>query len=127
MTVPRPAERILMELGIARPAEIDLEAVAWTLGAAVKYRPLEKCDAMIVGSVDRAVITISTNGIPERRRFSLGHEIGHWHLIADRFCFAVRATSKIRRMARSIQRARPTSLHPIWFCRTICSVRASQR
>lgn len=79
MTAPRPAERILMELGITRPEEIDLDAIAWTLGAAVKYRPLDKCEAMIVGSASRAIITVGTTGASERRRFSLAHEIGHWH------------------------------------------------
>lgn len=79
MTNPRPAERILMELGITRPEEIDLDAIAWTLGAAVRHRPLDRCEAMIVGSETRAIITVGTGGIPERRRFSLAHEIGHWH------------------------------------------------
>jgi hypothetical protein len=37
----RPAERILLELGIERPPDIDLEAIAWTLGAMVKYRTLD--------------------------------------------------------------------------------------
>jgi Zn-dependent peptidase ImmA (M78 family) len=68
-----------VDLGIERPDQIDLEAIAWTRGAAVKYRPLEKCEGMIVGSEHRAIITVNTNGTPERRRFSLAHEIGHWH------------------------------------------------
>src|SRR5215217_7316430 len=75
----RPAERMLMALGIERPDQIDLEAIAWDRGAVVKYRPLEKCEAMIVGSQRRAVITINSRAIPTRRRFSVAHEIGHWH------------------------------------------------
>jgi hypothetical protein len=38
-----PAERLLKDLGVTDPKEIDLEAVAWTLGARVKYRPLDGC------------------------------------------------------------------------------------
>ena len=53
----RPAERILFELGIERPDQIDLDAIAWARGAAVKYRPLDKCEAMIVGTQRRAIIT----------------------------------------------------------------------
>ena len=87
MSPLRPAERLLVELGIERPEQIDLEAIAWTRGAAVKYRPLEKCEAMIVGSEHRAIITVNTSGIPERRRFSLAHEIGHWHSHRGRILF----------------------------------------
>lgn len=87
MTPIRPAERLLMELGIERPGQIDLEAIAWTRGAAVKYRRLEKCGAMIVGSEHRAIITVNINAIPERRRFSLAHEIGHWYHHRGRILF----------------------------------------
>ena len=38
MTALRPAERMLVALGIERPDQIDLEAIAWTGGAVVKYR-----------------------------------------------------------------------------------------
>lgn len=74
-----PAERILKGLGIEAPSEIDLEAIAWTRGAVVNYRPLERCEATIVGSERRAVITVNGRSPPERRRFSLAHELGHWH------------------------------------------------
>ncbi len=40
-------ERLLRSLGIERPEEIDLEAVAWSVGAKVKYRPLKSCEARI--------------------------------------------------------------------------------
>lgn len=83
----RPAERILLELGIQTPQEIDLETIAWTLGAAVNYRTLENCEAMIVGSNRRAIITVNRNAIPTRRRFSLAHEIGHWHHHRGRVLF----------------------------------------
>jgi Zn-dependent peptidase ImmA (M78 family) len=51
---------------------------AWTLGAEVRYRPLDGCEAQIVGCGDRAIIAVNNRGSPRRRRFSLGHEIGHW-------------------------------------------------
>ena len=79
MTALRPAERMLMELGIERPDQIDLEAVAWASGAVVKYRPLDECEAMIVGAEQRAIITVNSNTLPVRQRFSVAHEIGHWH------------------------------------------------
>jgi Zn-dependent peptidase ImmA (M78 family) len=79
MTSVTAAERILIGLGVSDPKEIDLEAIAWSRGALVEYRPLDRCEAMIVGSVRKAVITVNSRSSPERRRFSIGHELGHWH------------------------------------------------
>ncbi len=73
------AERILQSLGIEDPKEIDLEAIAWTQGAAVNYRPLDGCEARIIGSRRKAVISVNSRSPEKRRRFSLGHELGHWH------------------------------------------------
>src|SRR6516164_3845446 len=74
-----PAERLLQSLGVTEPKEIDLEAIAWTQGAVVNYRPLDSCEATIVGSKRRAVISVNSHSPPRRRRFSLAHELGHWH------------------------------------------------
>ncbi|MEJ2375820.1 MAG: ImmA/IrrE family metallo-endopeptidase [Pseudolabrys sp.] len=74
------AERILQSLGIEDPKEIDLEAIAWTQGAAVNYRPLDDCEARIIGSRRKAVISVNSRSPAKRRRFSLAHELGHWHL-----------------------------------------------
>src|SRR5215211_4690008 len=82
-----PAERILIGLGITEPKDIDLEAIAWSRGAAVRYRQLENCEAMIVGSQRRAIITVNNSSIFVRRRFSLAHEIGHWHHHRGRILF----------------------------------------
>lgn len=72
-------ERLLQELGITEPEEIDLETIAWHLGATVKYRILDGCEARIVGTGTRAIITVNSASAWVRQRFSLGHEIGHWH------------------------------------------------
>jgi Zn-dependent peptidase ImmA (M78 family) len=72
-------ERILWNYGITDPAEIDLEAIAFDLGATVRYRKLDGCDARIVGNTTTAIISINTDSYPTRQRFSLAHEIGHWH------------------------------------------------
>lgn len=69
---------VLRDIGISRPHDIDLELIAFTLNAAVIYEPLGGYEANIFGSNDRAVITVNSNSIPVRRRFSLSHEIGHW-------------------------------------------------
>jgi hypothetical protein len=73
------AEIILKELGITDPGEIDLEAIAWTLGVRVKYRPLDGCEARIIGNGNQAIITVNSRSFPQRQRFSLAHELGHWN------------------------------------------------
>jgi hypothetical protein len=73
-----PAERLLQELGITEPGEIVLEAIAFYLGARVRYRKLEGCEARIIGCNDSAIITIAKDCADRRKRFSLAHEIGHW-------------------------------------------------
>lgn len=73
------AEKLLQELGITEPEEIDLEAIAWHVGARIKRRKLDGCEARIVGAGDRAIITVNTNSAFVRQQFSIGHEIGHWH------------------------------------------------
>ena len=74
-----PAERLLVGLGIAEPKDIDLDAIAWTQRAVVNYKPIDNCEATIVGSKRHAVISINCLSMRQRQRFSLGHELGHWH------------------------------------------------
>lgn len=73
-----PAETLLQELGITEPEEIDLEAIAFHVGARVRFRPLCGCEAHIVGSDGRAVITVKQDSLARRKRFSIAHELGHW-------------------------------------------------
>jgi hypothetical protein len=75
LTLP---ELVLQELGVDRPQDLDLEAVAWELGARVRYRELHSCEARIVGRGDRAIITVDARKPPTRQRFSIAHELGHW-------------------------------------------------
>jgi Zn-dependent peptidase ImmA (M78 family) len=74
-----PAELVLRELGIEDPADIDLEAIAWHRGVRVKYRSLDDCEARIFGLGEKAVITVDDRHGPKRARYSVGHELGHWH------------------------------------------------
>jgi Zn-dependent peptidase ImmA (M78 family) len=74
------AERLLLGLGVTVPQDIDLEVVAHARRARVAYRPLQGAEAHIQGYGDQAVITINLPSTPERRRYSLAHELGHWHL-----------------------------------------------
>ena len=74
------AERILQDLGVEEPEEIDLEAIAHHLGIlAIRERDLDGCEARIIGCGDNAIISVSAASMPQRRRFSICHELGHWH------------------------------------------------
>jgi len=76
LTLP---EKILQHLAVERPEQIDIEAIAWQLGAKVKYRTLHSCEARIVGQGGRAIISVDDRVPPKRQRFSVAHELGHWH------------------------------------------------
>lgn len=73
------AEQLLQELGITEPEEIDLEVIAWHVGAKIKRKKLDGCEARIVGAGDKAIITVNSTSAFVRQQFSIGHEIGHWY------------------------------------------------
>lgn len=75
-------EKLLEELGIEEPNEIDIDAIAQFCGATIVYEPLKGCDARIFGNKDHAFITVNSLSSIHRQRFSAGHELGHW--IRDR-------------------------------------------
>jgi len=74
----RAAHRVLAELGIVEPGEIDIEAIAYHLGAIVRYKDLQGCAARILGTNDTAIITVDQRAPRGRQRFSAAHEVGHW-------------------------------------------------
>lgn len=81
MTVPtrfRGATDLLKELGITEPKEIDIEAIAQYCDATVVYQSLSGCEARIVGTSNRAIITVNPRDSRGRERFSAAHELGHW-------------------------------------------------
>lgn len=73
-----PAEALLQEMGVTEPAEIDLDAIAHHVGARVRYRPLNGCEAHILGCNGHAIITVKSDSSARRKRFSIAHELGHW-------------------------------------------------
>ncbi len=79
MKVIDPAERLLKSLGVTEPHEIRLEDIAFDQGAEIRYCDLSGCEADILGYQDRAIISIDRNRGSARKRFSIAHELGHWH------------------------------------------------
>lgn len=79
MNLRSPAENLLKDLGVTAPKDIDIEAIGYHTGALIRYRPLNGCEGRIIGANERAVITVNSNAIPTRQRFTAAHELGHWH------------------------------------------------
>ena len=84
------AESLIYRIGIERPDEIDLELIVFSVGATVRYRNLKGCEARILGLGNKAIITVNNASSKSRQRFSIAHELGHWHLHRGR-CLACRA------------------------------------
>jgi len=76
--VVEDVENLYFQLGITEPSEIDIEAIAFSKNAEVRYSPLKGCEARIIGFDDKAIITLNSDSPLQRQRFSLGHELGHW-------------------------------------------------
>lgn len=73
-----PAERLLWGYGVIEPSHIELEAMAFDLGAEVTYRALGGCEARLVAWGDKAIISLNASSNVGRQRFSLAHELAHW-------------------------------------------------
>lgn len=74
------AETLVAELGITNPQDLDVEAIAFDSGVEVVYEAMRGCEASLVGYRHRAIATINPSGVRGRERFSVAHELGHWHL-----------------------------------------------
>lgn len=82
MTIKRIKQEVeslyIGEYAITEPREIDIEAIAFDHQAVVVKRALCGCEAMIIGANNKATITVNETSNPQRQRFSIGHELGHW-------------------------------------------------
>jgi Zn-dependent peptidase ImmA (M78 family) len=92
----KKADHILRELAIEDPNEIEVEVIAEYLGATIKYKPLNGCEARIVGYGDRAIIVVNSTSSRGRQRFSAGHELGHWVNDRGKVAFACESAKMTR-------------------------------
>ncbi|NYT60277.1 ImmA/IrrE family metallo-endopeptidase [Alcaligenaceae bacterium] len=79
-TIGERAEALIANLGISTPEDLDIEAIAFDSQVEVVYEPMTGCEASLVGYRDRAIATINPSKVRGRERFSVAHELGHWHL-----------------------------------------------
>lgn len=74
------AQARILDLGITRPQDIDVEIIAMDAQMRVEYEHLDGCEAMLMGFGNRAVATIKPSNSRGRERYSVGHELGHWEM-----------------------------------------------
>lgn len=80
--VERKARDLIGKTGLGIP--FDVEAAAESLDLSVVEQDLEgSVSAMLVVKDGHGVIGVNTNHHPNRRRFSVAHEIGHYLLHRD--------------------------------------------
>jgi len=75
------AASIIQNLHIRYPSEIYVRDIAMSLGALVRDRELQGCEARLVRKGGIGIISVNSF-IPEegRKRFAIAHEIGHFIL-----------------------------------------------
>ena len=74
------AEMVLDQLRISQPDDLWLlKEIVYARGAIIRERPLEGAEACLLVGPGRPIITVSTSLSVNRprRRFSIGHELGH--------------------------------------------------
>lgn len=109
MRPPSAAERILQSLAVEAPEEIDLDAIARHLGILkIRRRSLDGCEARILGSGANAIISVSDAVILQRQRFSICHELGHWHHHRGETLYCQAADIRMREVAQAKERVANT-------------------
>jgi Zn-dependent peptidase ImmA (M78 family) len=73
----RLAAKTLDEFGVCSPEHIRIRDIALAKGAIVVEQRLKRAAASIVTAGNHATIRVSPNDMPERKRFSIAHELGH--------------------------------------------------
>jgi hypothetical protein len=75
------ARRIITDLGISDPAEIDVDAIAMTRDLVVQEDSVTGAEAWLIPGGRRGFVRLRSD-IPEigRKRFATAHELGHWEL-----------------------------------------------
>ncbi len=81
MNPKEAAQAIISELEILSPYEINVELIAAHRNAYVRVGQLTGAEAKLVRLDDKAFITIASSVTHEaRKRFNIGHELGHFEL-----------------------------------------------
>lgn len=70
---------LIHKYGISAPEDINLEDIAWALGVHIKRARLQGAEAWLFRKGQQGIIRVNDRiQNPRRRRFTIGHELGHW-------------------------------------------------
>lgn len=101
----RLAEQVVADLSIRDPADLELQAIAWELGALVREEPLDGAAARVARYGEKAIITVSTRlREPGQRRFAVAHELGHLVLHGNDSALCLCLESDLEMNARASRR-----------------------
>jgi Zn-dependent peptidase ImmA (M78 family) len=79
-SIRKEAQRVLSEFRI-KSAPVPVEKIATRLGTKIKYAPYEgEIAGMLVRGADETVIGVNSLHHPNRQRFTIAHELGHFLL-----------------------------------------------
>jgi Zn-dependent peptidase ImmA (M78 family) len=80
------AKKFMKEYGLSDLSDIPIELVASGLGATVVEKPMSNADGRIVFGKRKTIITINSEIENQgKKRFTLGHEIGHLRMHKNHF------------------------------------------
>lgn len=72
------ARRLVSELGIEDPDDLNVELIAARSGAAILRRSLAGCDGRLLRAGDNAIIVVDDRAYETAKwRFTIAHELGH--------------------------------------------------
>ena len=100
MPIPRlKAAAVLDELRINDVRDLSqVEDIAWARGALVRFAPIAGAEARLVVYGTQGIITISDSVThPQRRRFGVAHELGHFEIHKEESGLSVCTADDIER------------------------------
>jgi len=71
------ANKLIDSFGVCSPEHIRVRDIAYAMGATVVEKKVPGAAASIVKLKDKATIRVPYDNSPERKRFSIAHELGH--------------------------------------------------
>lgn len=99
------AEKLVQDFGV-KTAPVPVERIAKSLGAIVRFSPLdEELSGMIHIKDNVPIIGVNSLHHPHRQRFTIAHEIGHLVLHRDRITTSVHVDKAFPVLMRGVTSA----------------------
>jgi Zn-dependent peptidase ImmA (M78 family) len=80
-TARAQAEALAAACGFTKSTPVNVDSIAEGLGLEIVYADLgENVSGLLISKGDSTMIAVQENDPPKRQRFTIAHEIGHFHL-----------------------------------------------